>query len=182
MTTMPSNIRYIADADVDQELDLELRRLLSTCFTKPQDEVFKHRRYFHEPPAHRWLLRSEEGTLIAHLAMHERTLTDAGHHYLVGGMAEVCVHPAHRGRGHAKALVEQAHQWMREHGYTFSALFGDPRYYASSGYVAATNLFCDMPDEDGHLTPARPHGALVAQLTSVPWPQSDIAYLPGGSF
>ena len=81
-----------------------------------------------------------------------------------------------------KALAAKAHEWMREHGYTFSALFGDSRYYASSGYVDATNLFCDVQGEHGRLAPDRANGALVAPLSGVPWPQSDIAYLSGQSF
>lgn len=49
-------VHYIADADVDAELDRRIRSLLSTCFTKPEDWVFRERRYFNDPPAHRWYI------------------------------------------------------------------------------------------------------------------------------
>ena len=44
-------IIQIADDDVEAPLDLELRDLLSTCFKKPGDEIFRSRRYFTEMPS-----------------------------------------------------------------------------------------------------------------------------------
>lgn len=179
MTTTFPPIQHIADAAVDDALDLELRALLSTCFTGPQDSVFKHRRYFNEPPAHRWCIRGEDGTLAAHLAVHERTLLAEGRSFPVGGLAEVCVHPSYRGRGYLKALVAEAHRWLKEHDYAFAVLFGDSRYYASSGYIPVTNMDIDGRDENGHLTPRRAEGALVLALSDIAWPQTDNAYLSG---
>lgn len=179
---MSPKIQYIADLDVDDRLDRELRELLSTCFTKPQDYVFKERRYFNSMPAHRWIIRGEDGALAAHLAVHERVLTTDTFSCPVGGLAEVCVHPSHRGRGYVRLLVAEAHGWMRENGYAFGALFGDPRYYSSSGYVAVTNLYCDVPDGNGRLSRQRAEGALVVSLAGVAWPKADVAYLPGLCF
>ena len=50
---MKPEIEYLSDERVDDALDLEIRGLLTTCFTKPQDVVFKDRRYFREPYPHR---------------------------------------------------------------------------------------------------------------------------------
>ena len=38
------NVEYLADSSIDDAGDREVRGLLSTCFTKPGDEVFRARR------------------------------------------------------------------------------------------------------------------------------------------
>ena len=42
-------VEYLPDSSVDDALDEEIRGLLTTCFTKPKDVVFKEQRYFFEP-------------------------------------------------------------------------------------------------------------------------------------
>ena len=54
---------YILDDAVTQELDAKLRSLLSTCFTKEQDEIFQTQRYFNEMPRHRYLIWDGDDTL-----------------------------------------------------------------------------------------------------------------------
>lgn len=182
MTSYP-DFHYIADAVVDATLDLELRALLSTCFTKPQDHVFKERRYFNEPPAHRWMIRDEAGALAAHLAVHDKRLfTDHGRVFRVGGVAEVCVHPAYQGRGYVKLLVAAVHAWMIAQGFVFSVLSGNPRYYASSGYLPVDNLFLDGKDaDDGTPRRIKSVGALVVTLSTEPWPDGE-THIPGPNF
>lgn len=181
MTTL-ADIRYLPDADVDAYLDLALRDLLSTCFTKPQDHVFKHRRYFNEMPAHRWLVRDEhDGRLVAHIAVHERVLLAGADTFVVGGIAEVCVHPSHQGRGYVKQLVAATHDWMSARGWSFSILFGESRYYASSGYVPVDNLFLAPTAPDGSKLRVEAGGALVCRLGDTPWP-SVPATIPGPIF
>lgn len=176
----PVEIHYLRDADVDDALDRELRALLSTCFTKPQDHVFRERRYFNTPPAHRWIIRDEAtGLLVAHLAVHDRVvMTDNGDRP-AGGIAEVCVHPTHQGRGYLRRLVATAHDWMTANGYAYSVLYGEPRYYASSGYVSAPNLEIDVRGEDGSPVRGPVGGALVAPLAATPWPTGPGVYMPG---
>ncbi len=65
-------IEYVADASVDPALDVALRRLLCTCF--PKTPVFRDRRYYNEPPAHRWLIRGSDGDPVAHVAVHEKLI------------------------------------------------------------------------------------------------------------
>lgn len=181
---MPSypEITYIADEAVDDALDRELRALLSTCFTKPQDHVFRERRHFNEPPAHRWVIRDDSGSLAAHLAVHDKRLhaTD-GRVFRIGGVAEVCVHPAHQGKGHVKHLLAAAHGWMTAQGYVFSVLSGNPLYYASSGYRAAGNLFRDGRDAAGAPIRVKTEGSLVVALSPQPWPEGETC-IPGPSF
>lgn len=172
--------RYIGDSDVDAELDRELRGLLATCFTKPQDHVFRVRRYFREPPAHRWLLReSARGLLVGHVAAHEREIVVAGRAIAVGGLSEVCVHPDFQGHGHLRALVRAAHADLAARGRPFSLLFGEARYYASSGYREAKNLWFATP---GGGADRRAEGAKVAVLGAEAWPGVDPVLLRGGGF
>lgn len=103
----PERVVPIDDSDVDDRLDREIRELLSACFIKPGDEVFRDRRYFTEMPSRRWLLR-DEGRLVAHVAVHERTIEDG---IRMLGIAEVCVTPTHRGRGLMQGLLKAVHEW-----------------------------------------------------------------------
>lgn len=171
-------VSYIADADVDEVLDRELRDLLSTCFTKPQDIVFKERRYFRESPAHRWLIRDASGRLLAHLAAHDRRVESGALRARVGGIAEVCVHPDARGQRLASYLLEAAQSDLARRGYLFVALFGSRSVYAASGYTVPECVWIG-PGEDGRWIAAS--GIMVRPLAGNLWPTGEV-YLPGPAF
>lgn len=174
------NITYIADSDVSPSLDLQLRTLLSTCFTKPEDYVFKQHRHFKEPPQHRWIIWNEN-TPIAHIAVHDKIIIADNKEYRIGGIAEVCVHPDHRGKGYVKQLLEMIHTWLTQRGYVYSVLFGKPEVYGSSGYSQVNNMLNDSTDEKG-ITARKQISALIKELqSSNPWPKS-MVYLPGLKF
>ncbi|WP_207211159.1 GNAT family N-acetyltransferase [Leptolyngbya sp. Cla-17] len=173
-------IEYLPDATVDALLDEDLRKLLCLCFTKPCDAVFKERRYFHEPPSHRWLMRDEAAMAIAHIAVHEKYVVVDNAKYPIGGIAEVCVHPDHRGNGYAKQILAAIDVWLLSQRVEYAVLFGNPKIYASSGYHQVTNLFHDAVDSEG-----KPYfessKAMVKPLTNQNWFTSE-AYLPGLAF
>jgi len=169
-------IEYLPDSDVSDALDAELRGLLTTCFTKPEDEVFRERRYFVQPYPNRWVIRNADRSIAAHIGVHEKTVTSDGKPYRIGGIAEVCVHPDNRGLGYVRAMLLVIHAWMARHGFVFSVLFGDPRVYGSSGYVHVDNLVHGSAE-----TGWSPAGALVKPLTEIPWPV-DTVQLPGPKF
>ena len=87
------SVEYIQDLDINADLDGRLRDLLSICFTKPGDEVFRERRYFKEPPSHRWFIRDKEERIIAHVALHETGVVVSDQKIKIGGISEVCVLP-----------------------------------------------------------------------------------------
>ena len=177
---MNGEIEYLADAAVDDAMDAKLRTLLSTCFTKPQDKVFETRRYFTEPPAHRWIIRGENGDPVAHVAVHDKRVVSGGRSYRIAGIAEVCVHPKARGSGFVRKILGHIHAWAGGEGFDFAVLFGDPRVYGSSGYSEVGNLFHDGTAADG--TSVRKQvPAMVRPLGARPWAPGEV-YLPGPVF
>jgi len=167
-------VEYLADSDVDDALDAQIRVLLTTCFTKPQDYVFRRRRYFREPYNHRWIIRLRRA-IIAHVGVHDKYVESEGRRYRIGGIAEVCVHPEFRGRGYVKAMLDCVHGWLTEQRFDFAVLFGKPEIYSSSGYVQVANLVLDdETDSDGG-------NAMVRQLTKTPWPTAPV-HLTGPKF
>lgn len=174
------NPHYLPDAAVDAARDAEIRALLTTCFTKPQDAVFHTRRYFREPYPHRWILEDARGNFIAHVGVHDKTVSTAGKTYRIAGIAEVCVHPDHRGQGHVRRMLRHIHRWLARRGFVFAVLFGDPKVYASSGYAGVDNLFHDEPDPGGQ-TRRRQIAAMAIPLSKTPWPRGRV-FLPGPAF
>lgn len=173
---MQPKVNYLPDCLVDDALDAELRRLLVTCFTKPQDIVFKTQRYFCEPYSHRWVIRDERGALVAHMGLHTKQVETGKGVLPVGGIAEVCVHPDYRGRGYVKMMLGRVHAWLSQHGFAFAVLFGDPRVYGSSGYVQV----CAQMHGGGE-TGWKPIRIMVRELSGTPWPQGGVR-LPGPTF
>lgn len=133
---MAFQIERVDEPHVDPELDAKLRALLSTCFTQPQDNIFLSQRFFHQMPHHRWIIDGPKG-LIAHVAVHEKTLGSKSGELPVWGIAEVCVHPDYRGRGLVKKILDQVHREVDQ--VDFMVLFGKTNVYSSSGYKSITN-------------------------------------------
>jgi predicted N-acetyltransferase YhbS len=100
---------------------------------------FRGQRYNHEVPLHRWFIRNPRGQLVAHAAVHDKTLGSRAGPLRIGGVAEVCVQADYRGQKLVSRLLEPAHTWMREHGLPFAMLFGNPKVYASCGYFTVAN-------------------------------------------
>jgi predicted acetyltransferase len=165
---------YVREPDVSAALDRELCELISGAFNQPHNAFFQVRRYAQEMPRHRYLFRSREGRLVAHLAVHDKVLGVAGTDLPIGGMAEVCVHEAARGRGLVRQLLARAHQELQDRAVEFAFLFGDPKIYGSSGYhgVAAPIRHYDPLTRRFEVAP-NPL-ALVKPLGARAWPEGPI--------
>ena len=167
-------LEYAREPDVSELLDRELRELISGCFPQPHNAFFRERRYAHELPLHRYMLRGDDARLLAHLAVHEKRVSIGETELMVGGMAEVCVHESQRGQGHARRLLGEAHRGLRERGIEFALLFGEPELYVSSGYLpllASIRRF--DPAAQSFLT-AISRVALCKPLTERAWPDGPI--------
>jgi predicted N-acetyltransferase YhbS len=124
---------FLPDHAVDSACDVELRALLSTCFTGPQDHVFRTQRFFHRMPQWRWMQRDEQGITV-HVAAHDLIATHSDGEIRFAGIAEVCVRPDCRGRGLVRALLVDVHRDLVHQGMDWAALLGKPEVYGSSGY------------------------------------------------
>ncbi len=166
-------IEYIPDSEVDAALDGQLRGLLSICFTGPQNERFKRQRYYSQMPRHRWIIR-EQGRVIAHVAVHDKSVGTPVGDLAIGGVAEVAVRPDFRGRGLVRQLIAAAHADLVWRGVPFAFLFGDHNVYESSGYVPVNNplRFYDPSRNEWCVRPDA--SAMVALLGSTPWPEGEI--------
>ena len=179
-------IEELTDADTSESLDREIRDLLCLCFTGPEDGVFRRRRYWKEPPAYRWVMRNAGGDLVGHLAAHDKTVevvdgpyAEVGRKLLIAGMAEVAIHPAARGMGHARELLGVAHPSLERKGFHFGALFGRPEVYRSSGYRIARNVVRYYDDSREGWSEAVFDGAnggafMWRPLTRADWPEGKV--------
>jgi len=163
-------IEFIEDQAVDAILDQQLRTLLSTCFTKPCDAVFRDRRYFSEPPRWRWFMRGDNGELIAHVAMHDKTIGTTTGDVRIAGIAEVCVHPQQRGRGLVCELLATAHTYLASHDIPFAVLYGEKKVYSSSGYQNISNPIRVLKPETGAWLVEPTEWVMVKPLAQREWP------------
>ena len=167
---------YLPDSTIDAEIDQQIRDLLTTCFTKDEDGVFRSRRYWKEPYPNRWIIRENQDNLAAHVGVHEKEVRAGARRYRFGGIAEVCVHPDHRGKGYVKAMLAVIHPWLAQEGFTFSILFGDSDVYGSSGYTGIENLYMST-DPDAPDSPHEPQTAMVRPLGDINWPEGVVSLL-----
>ena len=172
---MPENsIVHLYDFQVTSAQDEALRELFKVCF-KRELAYLEHQRFFRELPPHRWIIFGDDGNVIAHIAVYEKILgTDAGFLPLIG-IAEVCVAPDHRGRGHVRDLLGEIHDWAREQGFNWSMLFGARGIYSSSGYERIDNPIRSMDYQTGEWETETADYALVHPLKEgALWPSGTI--------
>jgi predicted N-acetyltransferase YhbS len=167
-------IEYLPDDTIDEAMNQRIIDLLTTCFTGPNDIVFRTRRYFAEPYPNRWIIRDGD-RLAAHIGVHEKQVETGDEVLPVGGVAEVCVHPDHRGRGHVKRMLQVIHPWMQRRRFVYAVLFGNPQVYGSSGYMQQGNLWHHSDGQRKRLN------VMVLPLGDRPWPEGEV-YLPGPTF
>jgi predicted acetyltransferase len=167
-------IEHVREPDVSVGLDRELIELISGCFYQPHNAFFKGRRYAQEMPLHRYLVRSAEGRLVAHLAVHDKTVSVAGADVRVGGVAEVCVHESARGRGHVRLLLSEAHRELVENGVDFAFLFGDSKIYGSSGYRPVSATIRRLNHTTQLFEDTQVRAALVKPLAHRAWPEGPV--------
>ena len=165
-------IRYLLDAQVDDDMDIHLCGLLHACFSEHGVETFKLKRYYHELPKHRWIIE-DKGELVAHLAAHEKTFTHEGKEHAFLGIAEVCVAKTHRGHGLVKAMLKQLEKDFPS--FNYAILLGDKGVYGSSGYKAASNVY--FPD----ISTEASEDVMVKCFNSFTWPTGNIE-IEGKSF
>ena len=79
----------------------------------------------------------EDGRIVAHLRIWDRTLRVRGADLLAAGIGSLCTHPDFRGRGLAQALMRDSERHFFEAGYDLGLLFtiiGTP-FYEALGWI-----------------------------------------------
>ena len=166
-------IAHLYDFQITPAQDESLRALFKICF-KRELKYLDSQRFFRELPPHRWIIFDEAGEVVAHIAVYEKILgSDAGLLPVIG-IAEVCVDPAHRGRGCVRALLGEIHDWARAQGFNWSMLFGASGIYASSGYKSIDNSIRSMNYQTGEWETEIVSSALVCPLGEAQWPDGPI--------
>ncbi len=97
---------------------------------------------------------------VATLRFWPVTISSAVPALLLGPLA---VHPGHRGRGLATALVEHGLAAARRQGHCIVAAVGDPAFFARFGFVQGATAGLAMPalaDDSRLVVLALKHGAL----------------------
>ncbi len=164
---LSSEVSYRRDEAITDREDRQLRDLLFSCFT--YNPTFLTRRYLRQCPEHRWIVKNDAGEIVAHAALHEKTIGIPSGDLLVGGVAEVCVASTHRGLGLVKALLQTIDEWLQARPIDFAMLFGDPEIYASSGYLPMRNELRAANSLSRHWNPfcGKP---MIKCLSPHPWP------------
>ncbi|MBU0473718.1 MAG: GNAT family N-acetyltransferase [Bacteroidetes bacterium] len=171
-------VKFILDADVDIEMNNKLIEILSICFA--DQPIFNKQRYFKELPQYRWYLENNN-EIIGHVALHKKEINTETTKLIIGGIAEVCVHPDHRGKGFVKLLLSHAHNFSIKNGYIFSMLFGDTNVYSSSGYKTIDNTIKYLDHISGEWKVEIIKDAMIKDISDVEWP-SGLINLNGPTF
>ena len=154
------------DISVTLELELtaeqkqEIRELQHVAF--PSADEFATQRWYHTPPCddEKWFGARADGELIGSVRLVFRDVSTEAGDLRVGGIANVCSHPSHRGRGAAKACLMAAAGAIQRDA-DFGLLFcGEPArlFYEGLGWQTVDNLF--------HYRPGTAHAPLVTQVPS----------------
>jgi len=153
--------------------DAEVHALLRDAF--PSDEATAAGDYYppYGPPATILVLR-EGRQVIGHLVAYRREIAIGPEPVEIGMIGGVAIASAHRGKGHARALVERTHVRFRLWALPFSVLFAfEPSVYASSGYKPMANT-TRVRDSDGTWKTFVHRGGMYAELTERRWPNLPI--------
>src|SRR5919201_6341766 len=107
----------------------------------------------------RWAL-VERGELLASAKEYRFDATLDGRAVRVCGIGAVFTEPGHRGRGHARALLERLLEQSASDGSDLALLFSeiDPAYYERLGFTAIPTFDLDLQviESDRHGAPAAP--------------------------
>ena len=123
--------------------------------------------------------------IVAHVALQFRAMRLGGRLVTVAGLAEVATDPAHRGRGHAAALLQGAIARAQAARADYFLLFGDAGLYAAAGFRTVHNpmIFLNLDGAHSGAVMVQPAQSLmVLALGATPWDETAKLDLLGGLF
>jgi GNAT superfamily N-acetyltransferase len=149
-----SSPQIIDEANLSARLDAAIRKSLCRCFPDAC-EVFSRTRAWHGSPPNWTVLVEDDGTVIAHAGVVDRTIRAGDQRLRVAGVQNVFVVPEFRGRGWMRtvmtALTEEANRRDCDAGLLFCTL-EIARRYQRLGWRRIERPLKRI-DEDGHEQP-----------------------------
>jgi predicted acetyltransferase len=161
-------IKYLKDSEVDKATNDKLISILTECF--PEQPIFEKQRFFKDMPDFRWFIEENE-EVIAHVALHIKSIIVGKNEIHVGGIAEVCVRSMYRKKGLAKKIMNVVHEWLIQHKYKYAMLFGYENIYSSSGYFSIENDIRFIDYKTRQIRIENNIDGMVKLLSSEPWPE-----------
>lgn len=174
----PYTTRQVAEHALTRHDQDELQALLRTCFPDQLSE----RIWFKQLPNFR-LLTYEGDRLVAQVGVEHRIVQNGDRRLRpVFGVVDLCVHPDHRNRGLADALLARLEGLASEHNVTYVVLFADDdRVYRKRGYRHVSNEVKFLGIDDGNtvgiLEGSFPDIMLVKEMGKPPWPDGPVDLL-----
>lgn len=154
--------------DLDGNLGFQVYRLLRDAFPDDGPNEGDYYRAVSTPDTI-LILRDADG-VFAHLGVYLRTVAIGDATEEIGMLGGIAVAPERRRAGHARRLIESAHDILRQRGVTFSVLFAvEPRLYVSSGYRLMQNE-TRFIEPDGTPRTLVYRGSMFAELGARKWP------------
>jgi GNAT superfamily N-acetyltransferase len=153
-----------------RDLTAQVQALLRDAF---RDGDSPHYNYGPQPPD--VVVLQLDGNFIAgHLAAYTREVVIGTAPATIGLIGGVAVAETKRLRGHARAMIAEAHRYFAARGIAYSLLFAaSPAIYRSSGYRDMTNT-TRFVDHDGASKQLVYRGGMVAALGDTGWPDQPL--------
>ncbi len=117
------DIKTFTESEIDGELDLRIRHYLLEIFPE-WSEVFKKRRAWHDAAPVFTVLAMDNGEIVGHVAVVERTITTRWNvRYDAASFQGVSVHPSRRGQRLSLRLLDRSLDESRKERYPFAILY-----------------------------------------------------------
>ncbi len=114
----------VLEQDIGPDLDKAIRDILVACF--PADrEYYQRQSWWHCAPIYRVLGRDRGDSIVAHVAIVERTVNvgDDLSEVRVAGVQGFCVSPVYRGAGLSSRMMAMATEEADKRGFDAGLLF-----------------------------------------------------------
>ena len=173
-------IELIPEWHLSAQDDAQIADLLARSF--PTD--FGGRSFFCQHHHLRLVVR-DAGRIIGHMALVLRSVDLGARRVTIAGLAEVATDPAHRGKGIAAALLQEAMVQARLSPAHFLLLFGVAKVYGAAGFQPVSNRIAHHVTKGtrvGRVVSDGDDSLMVYPLRSEPWPASDLLDLRGPVF
>ena len=162
-------IEFYSESDITDLDNKKLMDLLQLCF--PKVKCLETSRFYLERSDFRWFIRNSD-KIIANTVVHDKIFLSDEKSISIAGIAAVCVHPIHRGKGLVREMLSEIHSWAKGRGYSFAFLFGKTEIYQSSGYIQCKSQLRYL-DHRKNIEEVKQIGsAYYCPLRNESWPKS----------